>query len=328
MNKNVIVIIGGFLLIVILVSVVLQAMFSGSDKVQEVVIERSEPKVRVLVAAQDLPAGTDVDGVNIMWQEWPEDGVFPGAVVQEGSQAVTDVAKGRLKISLSEGEPVMLSALVDNEGGDNLAAVLKKGMRAVSIEVKESEMVAGFVGPGDHVDVLMTYTFDESLSDVIDADEDPEMAAYVAENIDRRATEVVLENVRVLAVDQRAKPDEENRVRIGNTVTLEVTRKGAETLALANAVGRLSLALRGIGDDEELGPTTKEGVTTDTRMITLDQEIYKGLLSLYKRRLEEGLIDGNGENSAGQRRKYMRVYRGGSVQDYEVSPGSTRTSTQ
>lgn len=324
MNKNVIIIVIGFVLIMAIMFVALKAMFSGSEKVQEAVIERKEPKVRVLVAADDLPAGTDVNDVNLMWQEWPQEGVFPGAVVQEGGQSISDVAKGRLKIALGEGEPLMLNALVDNADGDNLAAILGKGMRAVSIEVSDSAMVAGFVGPGNFVDILMTYTFDESLSDALEGDQDPEIQAYVAENIDRRATEVILENVKVLAVDQRAKPDEENRVKVGNTVTLEVDRKGAETLVLAKAVGKLSLALRGIGDDEKYGSATAEGVTTDTRMITLDQEIYKELWNLHRKKMQQS----GGENNTGQMPKIMRVYRGGEVQNFEIRPEGSGPSTQ
>ena len=215
----------------------------------------------------------------------------------------------------------MKNAVVDNAGGDNLAAVLGKGMRAVSIDVDDSQMVSGFVGPGDFVDIIMTYTFNESVSEALDS-EDPDIVNYIAENVDRRAAEVVLENVKVLAVDQRSQPDEENRVRTGRTVTLEVTRKGAEIIVLADAVGSLSLALRGIGDTQIVGQTSRGGVTTDTRMITLDQEIYQGLLSLYNRKRAAGQLQG-GQNNTGQSGEIMRIYRGGQIEEVQVRPSGS-----
>ena len=321
MNKNLVIILIGFVVIAGLVTVALQAMFSGSEKVQEEIIAKAEPKAQVLVAADDLPAGTDVDDRNLMWQDWPKDGVFTGAIVKNGDQLPTDVIKGRLKIPLAKGEPIMKNAVVDNAGGDNLAAVLGKGMRAVSIDVDDSQMVSGFVGPGDFVDIIMTYTFNESVSEALDS-EDPDIVNYIAENVDRRAAEVVLENVKVLAVDQRSQPDEENRVRTGRTVTLEVTRKGAEIIVLADAVGSLSLALRGIGDTQIVGQTSRGGVTTDTRMITLDQEIYQGLLSLYNRKRAAGQLQG-GQNNTGQSGEIMRIYRGGQIEEVQVRPSGS-----
>ena len=319
MNKNILLIVGGFLLIALLVTGALQLMFSGSDKVQEEIAERAEPKVDVLVAAKDLTAGTDLDDKNIEWQQWPKSGVFKGAVVREGNQTPTEAVSGRLKIAVAEDEPIMKTAVVTNEKGDNLAAVLGRGMRAVSFDVEDSQMVAGFVGPGNYVDIMLTYTFDESLSNALD-NEDPELIHFVAENIDRRATEIILENVKVLAIDQRAQPDEENRVRLGQTVTVEVDRKGAETLALGQSVGTLSLALRGIGDDEVEGPFSKSPATTDTRMIRLDDEIYSGLLSLYRKRIyERAGENARLENNSGQISKIMRIYRGDEVQEVTVS---------
>lgn len=150
--------------------------------------------------------------------------------------------------------------------GNMVAASLEPGMRAVAIGVSATSMVGGFIGPGDFVDVIMTYK--ESF--VADG-EDARLQAVMDLNLNKMATETILQNVKVLAVDQAAVRPEEDKIRVGKTVTVAVNAEDAERLSLASEIGDLMLSLRGVGDDvvvEKNWPTT-----SDARLTTMDDEM-------------------------------------------------------
>jgi pilus assembly protein CpaB len=113
--------------------------------------------------------------------------------------------------------------------------VLTPGQRAVTITVTPSSGLAGFVFPGDRVDVIVTMTIRD------DREKDS--------NNERRASETVLTDIRVLAIDQRA-DDQKKEVTVAKTATLEVTSKQAEVIAVASEMGKLSLSLRSLAQDE------------------------------------------------------------------------------
>jgi pilus assembly protein CpaB len=147
--------------------------------------------------------------------------------------------------AIETGEPVTRQALVTNikEGNNFLSARISAGMRAVAVPVKASTMVGGFLAPGDHVDVILSYS--PSLPNVDDE---------VSDQVVRRfASQTILTNVKVLAVDQNAK-DEDRAAKVAKTVTLEVTQEGAQILTLADRMGDLNLALRRIGEKD--GPVS------------------------------------------------------------------------
>jgi pilus assembly protein CpaB len=250
MNKNVLIVLAGGFLIALLVAIIVQASF-GSKK---------EGTLDVLVAAKSLPAGSSVTDDNFKWQAWPKDSVFQGAIVREKNQKITDAAKGKLRREMNANEPLTQTALTTAGKGNVLAASMDPGMRAVAIKVSAQSMVGGFISPGDRVDVIVT--FQVRLSGA-------EKAAEA--RINRHASETVLENVRVMAIDQMS-AKEDNKAKVGRTITLEVDAKGAEKLSLASEMGELSLALRALGDAEVTSGKVRES-TTDVEMSSILQEI-------------------------------------------------------
>lgn len=299
MNKNILIVLAGGFLIAVLVALMVQMSLSGNKK-QQVAAAKPEAKAMIVVAAKDLKSGDKLDAQNMKWQEWPKSGVFPGAYVQEKKdQSVTDVVTGRAKGDIPTGEPVVRSSVI-KEGSTLMAANLREGMRAVSIDMKPASSVSGFVAPGDYVDILLTYS-----TRIKYQGENPVVRNMLDANFSKTATEIIIENVKVLAVDQRMKTEEEQKMVVPKTVTVEVTPRGAETLALARKIGDVSLALRRLGDK-----TVAEGytpATTDSRITSIWDEIYATM---------ERMTTDN----AGQGANIVRVYNGATTNNVSVQP--------
>jgi pilus assembly protein CpaB len=282
MNKNLLTVLAGGFVIALLVAMIVKAGLSGQD----------QDNTQILVAARNLSVGYDLKPADVRWQNWPKESITPGMIVRkDDKQPVTEVAKGQLRRDLGNGEPVVDGALVRTGRGNILAAALEPGMRAVAIRVKAESMVGGFIAPDDRVDVIMTYAVKAEEMD------NPEIKAQVR----KYAAETILENVRVLAIDQQARRDDD-KAKVGRTVTLEVDTSGAERLNLAEtmAEGGLTLALRAIGDDTIMSKT-RRNITTDTQVSTVLQEIN---------RLSSG--------SGGGPSNVVRVYNGEDVQNMVV----------
>jgi pilus assembly protein CpaB len=120
-----------------------------------------------------------------------------------------------------------------------MAAILPKGMRAVSMEVSAENGAGGFILPDDHVDIMLTRR---------------DRAAEKATGVEQFTSEAILRNVRVLAIDQAAEEKAGQKVVVGKTATLELTPDQAETLALSRQLGTLSLALRSLVDSQSSTP--------------------------------------------------------------------------
>lgn len=286
MNRQTFLILVGGFLAALMVALVMQSVLGGKEKTK---ILNEEPKIEILVASKDLSIGKTLENDDMMWQSWPKSSVFAGAItkdsleLEEGEQPI----EGLLKRGVAKGEPLLKSALVKEEKGNFVAATLGDGMRAMAIRVKAESSVGGFVTPGDFVDVIMTYD--------VKIPRDPSIQAAANTAVSKKAAQTVLENIRVVAVDQKAKEMEETSV--ARTVTLEVTATQAEELALANAMGALSLALRKLGDTET---SANKAPVTDVRMSTLMQELM-----------------GNGDSDAGQSTT-VQIYNGGEIQTIRV----------
>ena len=258
MNKNILIVLAGGFLIAILVAILVQAALSGSKK-DEVDVARTE----VLVAAKSLSVGRDIRSGDLKWQSWPEDALFPGAIIRDADQVPTDAIKGKLLRPLVEGQPVHINVITEDDQGDFLSANVQKGMRAVGISVRSHVLADRLIRPGDFVDVVVTYRVR------VNTRTNPEAQSLV----NRYASETVIENIRVLAIDKndtKAVNEEEEGGKKKKKksskkaiVTLEVTPDGAEKLALANKMGGISLALRGIGDNSN---QTTDRTTTDVEM--------------------------------------------------------------
>jgi pilus assembly protein CpaB len=278
MNKNILIVLGGGFLIALLVAIIVQASFG----------KKGDGMVEVAVAAQALPMGTPVTDVNFKWQAWPEDSVFEGAVRREGDKKVSDLAKGKLRRDMNAGEPLTLVSLTSVGKGNVLAASMDPGMRAIAIKVSPQSMVGGFISPGDRVDVILTYQVRLSGPDREEAET----------KVNRHASQTVLENVRIMAIDQMAKK-EDDKAKVGRTVTLEVDASGAEKLALASEMGELSLALRALGDTEIVN-SAKRRLTTDVQVSSVLQEINRM------------------KKTSGGKSDIVRVYSGENVENVTV----------
>lgn len=287
MNKNVIIVLAGAVLVAVLVAAMVQVMMGGKE---EPVVQ--EEKINVLVAAKDLKIGQELKSGDLRWQPWPKTSLFPGAVRQLDDQAAKDALEGRLARDISKGEPVMKSAILGKSAGNFVAASLEPGMRAISIDVKAAGMVSGFIGPGDHVDVILTYGLR-----VRSEEEDPNIDQMLALNLEKSATETILQNVKVLAVDQSAERAKEDKIKVGKTVTLAVSIQDAERLALASGMGSLSLVLRGVGDDAVF--EKKWDTVSDARLTSMRKELYS--------EVERIKAEGGGNSDV------IRVYSGGAV---------------
>jgi pilus assembly protein CpaB len=189
--------------------------------------------VRVLVASRDLELGTRVTPADLAWRAWPDAGVSPLFVTdRDDTQAIEHHAGAIVRDRLAEGEPVTSRKLVTAGSAGFMAAILEPGRRAVATEIDAETAAGGFILPGDRVDVIVTFQSEGGGPD----------------GGRTRMSRTILENVRVLAIDQSPSRAEEDQVKVGSTATLELTPGQSELLALAQAMGVITLSLRSIAD--------------------------------------------------------------------------------
>ena len=201
----------------------------------------AKPALAVLVAKGNLPAGSFIRPENLRWQPWPESGLAPSYVV-EGRRRIEDYVGAVVRVGLSDGEPITDIRVVRPGDRGFLAAVLTPGTRAVTVNVTPSTGLAGLVFPGDRIDLVGTFRVPEETKS--------------GGGMNRFASETVLSNVRVLAVDQRV-DDQNKEIVVAKTATLEVTPKQAEVIALVAELGKFSLSLRSLAQSNEPAPTGK-----------------------------------------------------------------------
>lgn len=211
---------------------------------------KATPTQEILVAAKDLPSGSLIKEGDLKWQTWPkeESSDKDSGFAIKGQKEIKDYDGTVVRTGMRAGEPVMAGRIVKAGEQGFMAAALAPGMRAVSIAITPVAGVAGFVFPGDHVDVIVTHQIGQKSE---------------AEGGARRVSETMLKNVRVLALDQEMN-DQEAQPKVAKIATLEVTPKQAETMALISELGTVSLALRSIANDpaiEEV-PTRNEPTQT------------------------------------------------------------------
>jgi pilus assembly protein CpaB len=197
---------------------------------------------QVLAAARDLPIGTLIKDADLKWIPWPAEAQSANLFVK-GKADKPALIGSVLRQGMHTDEPVLASQLVNPHAQGFLAAVLQPGLRAMSIAVNPGGEVAGFIFPGDRVDVILSHAVSRKNS--------PDLT-------DRHMSETVLTDVRVLALDQKS-DDQANDPKIAQLATLDVTPQQAEHLALAGQLGTLSLSLRSL----TLGDTLPSPLSPD-----------------------------------------------------------------
>jgi len=198
------------------------------------------PVARIVVAAGPMPYGSKILRHELRLAEWPASSVPQGAFtsLDEVVGAKDTGAAGRVVLrSLGRDEPVLKNKISGFGARASLSTLIAPGQRAATIRVNDINGVAGFVLPGDRVDVLLT--------------------RGVGGGAARRdlVTDVLLQSMKVLGIDQDANAEREQPVVV-RAVTLEVTQPEAQKLTLAQKLGTLSLALRHANATDSLAPRT------------------------------------------------------------------------
>jgi pilus assembly protein CpaB len=190
--------------------------------------------VDVLVAKSDIGLGQTVKPEDLQWQTWPASTASKTFIRRsDRPDATTQVGGSIARAPFIAGEPIREQKLVKADGSGFMAAILPTGMRAVSTEISPETASGGFILPNDRVDVIRTMHV-----------KDPNNSAAP----DIVVSQIILTNIRVLAIDQAPKEKDGQNTLIGRTVTLELKPEQTSTLAAARQAGSLSLALRSIAD--------------------------------------------------------------------------------
>jgi pilus assembly protein CpaB len=214
---------------VVLASVAVYYVDQRLDQREPVQVVAAEPAMSlamVVVASRDLARGDVLRADSLKEMPWPANSVPDGAfasiteILGDGSE------ERRARRSLVPGEPVLADKVSGFGGRDTLGETLSPGKRAFSIRVNDVSGVAGFLLPGDRVDLLLTRKLEDSGKESL-------------------VTDVILQNIVVLAIDQ-LKDEQREQPQVARTATVEVTPEQAQKLALAMQVGNLSLALRNV----------------------------------------------------------------------------------
>jgi pilus assembly protein CpaB len=193
------------------------------------------PGKSVLVARAAIERGQILKPADLVWQPWPE-GVLDPAYVQMGTRTPASFAGWVARQPLSQGQPITAGEFVAPGNRGFLAAVLRPGMRAISVPITATSGISGFVFPGDQVDIMITHTIPGVAA---------QNAAGSGASLEHKATETILHDIRVIGIDQRLSSKEGQAV-VAHTATLEVTPRQAEMVELATEIGKLSLSLRSL----------------------------------------------------------------------------------
>ncbi len=250
------------------------------------------PMAKVLVAAKDLQPGKRITEADLSWKDWPVDEVAPvfitdgatpvsarpaaDSAAQKAAGAVERVAKAATEIAgtgaksdyigavvrepILAGEPILARKIVRAGDSGYMAAYLEPGMRAMAIAVTVESAAGGFILPGDRVDVVMTAETNR------DGVEGGSKSKYVSG--------VVLQNIKVLAIDQATRVGDDAQAVVGATATLEVRPQDAVLVAQAKSEGELSLSLRSYADTAGPSGATRRPTPAQSRPQAV--RIYRG----------------------------------------------------
>lgn len=180
----------------------------------------------VLVAQADIPTGVFIQPTHLRWTSWPDD-VIPESYYTDDIFAIEDMVGAVVRRGFTIGEPITRKRVIRPGDRGFLAAVLRPGYRAMAIQVNATSSISGLIFPGDRIDLILTHSVGG-----------------------QKVSETVLENVRILGIDQFI-DEGGGSPRVGKNANLEVTPKQAEMLAVLQQLGSISLSLRSLVKDEE-----------------------------------------------------------------------------
>ena len=198
--------------------------------ISETVVER-EPTTNVLVAKESLPVGARLNAERLQWAPWPEGSIVEGFITDKARpDAMEKLAGSVVRMPIFNGEPIRPEKIADSSGRI-MSSLLPAGKRAVATEISVATGAGGFILPNDRVDVIMVRRGGEGVL----------------------LTETILQNVRVLAIDQQiTEKAEGGKTVVGTTATLELTPDQTKVIVVAQQMAeRISLALRSVADAQE-----------------------------------------------------------------------------
>ena len=273
-------------------AVVVLRMSAGSAPAPTMNAPAPEAKsVNIYVATKPLPVGTTITDSDIGVQPWPEHLMLDNFVQADGKMPIVGMVT---RASIQQSEPITTSKVANPNDPNFLAGDLPKGMRVVTIPVNETDGVAGFVFPGDHVDLIYTH-------DVPKWEFPPSAGAgqSKAERSMVTVTETLLTNVKVVAIDQRSSGagavDNKGNLIVPRAASLMVSGPDSQRVRLATKTGTLSLVLRALADKESADPL----------VLTEEKDISQAKLG-----------SGGGDNSQGD---VVKIVRGAPVDNKETS---------
>jgi pilus assembly protein CpaB len=236
MDSRKIILLVGALIVAAITAFMARSLLAGSSAPQAGAVTVAAPidGPEVLVATRALPVGTILDATALKFQPWPKE-LVDNAYYLKAATDLKSLQGTVVRNAITAGQPITQGALVKPGDRGFLAAALGPGMRAVTVPVSAQTGVAGFVFPGDRIDLVLTQT-------VPGGGDGPPL----------KVSETIMRNLRVLATDQRTDntPGEDGKtvVRTSSNVTLEATPKIAEQIAVAQTLGSISLSLRSLAD--------------------------------------------------------------------------------
>ena len=253
--------------------------FKTEEAIEELEKEMKEPKKFVLVATRDIPIGEALKPEDMDWMLWSNEVANENYVIRDehsdekGAEEKRSHFVGTLvRRNILTGEPMLASKVFKRDAPGFLAGTLAPGMRAFTLRVSEETSAAGFIYPGDRVDILLTHTLASQVIDPKARKDDSQPLEGLG-----LMTETIIRNLRVITIGQQVE-NFEKKATVVSTVTLEVTPKQTEMLSVAKSMGKLSLVLRSLAKD----PETEAGDTALS--FTTDVEVSPFLVSYGRER--------------------------------------------
>ncbi len=260
MDRKKVILLVAALLIAAITAFMARSMFNGAAAPQAAAAPVVPTGPKVLVATKALQVGTIITPESFRYQPWPKELVEEAYFIEGTEGSSQEALVGTVvRSAVTAGQPITQGSLVKPGDRGFLAAALGPGMRAITVPVSSLTGVAGFVFPGDRVDLVLTQNVSANVGPPL------------------KVSETIIRNLRVLATDQRAQPTVDEK---GNTivaeyklVTLEATPRIAEKITVAQSIGTISLSLRALADNAaELEQALASGELTIPAGATAEEE--------------------------------------------------------
>jgi len=235
----------------------------GTPHVKAAIAPAPAQTMDVLVAAGEIQPGTAITPEIVRWQAWPKSSVDSSFITAVGNPDVASIVKGTVaRAPMVAGEPLTGTKMVHADSASFMAARLTPGMRAVSISITTDTGAGGFILPNDRVDVLLTQQVGDAQSH-------------------HATTKTILDDVRVLAMDQTFTQDKDQKTVLAKTATLELGPDQAALLTRAAASGSISLTLRALGDnstDDAIAAKFGHRHANDSQVVVVRYGMARGSL--------------------------------------------------